>query len=329
MRPRIRKILVTGAAGFIGSAFTRLAVKNDCKVIAVDKLTYAGDLTRLSSLSGRYVFYKCDICDRKKIEKIIGKEKPQAIINFAAETHVDRSIRDARVFSETNLLGTQVLMDVSRKAGLDKFVHISTDEVYGDIIKGRFSEDSPLRPNSPYAASKAAADLMIRAYVRTYGLPAVIARPSNNYGPWQYPEKLIPLAILKILRNEKVPVYAKGKNIREWLYVDDCATGLWQVFVRSKAGQIYNLGSSQETENIEVVKTILKILKKPVRMIKFIEDRPGHDIRYSLDSRKLRDETGWQPKVGFKEGLAKTVDWYLRHKSWLLGKWYSIRPLYR
>ncbi len=242
---------------------------------------------------------------------------------------MDRSIRNSAPFIDANVKGTQVLLDISRKYGIDKFVHISTDEVYGEIKSGRFSEESPVKPNSPYAASKAAADLLIAAYVRTHFFPAVIVRPCNTYGPWQYPEKLIPLAILKILKNEKVPVYGDGRNIREWLHVSDCVGAVFAVMEKGEPGGIYNAGSGVEKNNIDVVKSILDVLKKPAGMIEFVEDRQGHDIRYSLDSRKTLRETGWRPAVNFDEGLKTTVNWSLKHRDWLLSKWSAVAPLYK
>ncbi|MCK9572736.1 MAG: dTDP-glucose 4,6-dehydratase, partial [Candidatus Omnitrophica bacterium] len=258
-----KKILVTGGAGFIGSAFVRLIAKSiiarsmatkQSNVIVVDKLTYAGDLKRLEEVKNKFKFYKTDICDKNKINSIFANEKPDIVAHFAAETHVDRSINDATPFIETNIKGTQILLDASRKHKVNKFIFISTDEVYGEIADGKFNENSPIRPNSPYAASKAAADLLVQAYIRTYQFPAVIIRPSNNYGPWQYPEKLIPVIISAALKNKKVPVYAKGLNVREWLYVDDCAEGILKVAQKGKIGQIYNLGSGDERKNIIVVK---------------------------------------------------------------------------
>ncbi len=346
MRAGIHKILVTGGAGFIGSAFVRLLISRDCprqgysevfkrglslkyKVVVVDKLTYAGDLERLKEVEGKYKFYKTDICDIKQLEQIFEKEKPQIVVNFSAETHVDRSILDSSPFIRTNVIGTQVLLDLSRKYKIKQFIHLSTDEVYGDIKKGKFSEDSPLKPNSPYAASKAAADLLIRAYIRTYGFPAIIIRPCNNYGPWQYPEKLIPLAILKILRNEKIPVYAQGENVREWLYVSDCAEGILKILEKGKIGEVYNLGSQREIRNIEVVKLLLKILNKNEKMIEFVKDRPGHDLRYSLDSSKIFKEIGWRAKMNFETGIKLTISWCLKHKNWLLSKRNGILPLYK
>ena len=315
MRTGIPKILVTGAAGFIGSAFVRLAEKLGYDIAVADRLSYAGDLKRLAEVGGKYKFYKADICDTKAMARIFKKEKPQAVINFAAETHVDRSILDASGFIKTNYAGVGVLLDLSRKYKIDKFLHMSTDEVYGDIEKGLFTENSPLKPNSPYAASKAAADLLIRSYVRTYGFPAMIIRPSNNYGPWQYPEKLIPLSILKLLAGEKVPVYAKGKNVREWLFVDDCAVGILKILEKGKAGEIYNLGSQQERKNIDVVNLLIAILGKKRDAIKFVKDRPGHDIRYALDSSKVF-RLGWRPKHSFRKGLEFTVEWYMHNRDW-------------
>ena len=320
MRSGIFKILVTGGAGFIGSSFVRFLVRKNHRVIVVDKLTYAGDLKRLDQIRGKYKFYKTDICDERQIDAIFKRERPQIVAHFAAETHVDRSIVNASPFIETNIKGTQTILDTSRKYKIKKFIHISTDEVYGEIKKGKFSEDSPLNPSSPYAASKAAADLLIKSYIRTYDFPAIIIRPCNNYGPWQYPEKLIPLSILKILKNEKVPVYAEGKNAREWLYVQDCASGIFEICKKGKIGQIYNLGSGYEKKNIEVAKMILKILNKPKSMIQFVKDRPGHDIRYSLSSKKVFAEVKWQAKVKFEEGIKFTVNWCLKHKDWLLRK---------
>ncbi|MFA7706223.1 MAG: dTDP-glucose 4,6-dehydratase, partial [Candidatus Omnitrophota bacterium] len=297
MRKRISKILVTGGAGFIGSAFVRLLVKKGISPVIVDKLTYAGDLKRLEEARGKFKFYKTDICSKKKVEAIFAKENPDIVVHFAAESHVDRSIQDAAPFVETNIKGTQVLLDVSRKHKVQKFIFISTDEVYGEIAKGKFKEDSPVKPNSPYAASKAAADLLVQAYIRTNKFPAIIIRPSNNYGPWQYPEKLIPLAILKILQEEKVPVYGKGLNVREWLYVDDCASGIMAIMSKGKIGQIYNLGSACESRNIDTIKLLLKTLGVSQSGFEFVKDRLGHDLRYSLNSRKVIRELGWKPAV--------------------------------
>ena len=317
MRKRISKILVTGGAGFIGSEFVRLVVKEGYRVVLLDKLTYAGDLGRLEAVKGKFKFYKADICNKRQLDKIFKKEKPGVVVNFAAETHVDRSIKDAGVFLETNIKGVQVLLEACRKNKVDRFIHISTDEVYGEIRKGKFTENSNLQPNSPYAASKAAGDLLIKAYIRTYGFPAIIIRPSNNYGPWQYPEKLVPLTIVKLLHNKRTPVYAKGLNIREWLYVSDCARAILLVMEKGLLGEIYNIGSSEEKRNIEVVKLIVKNLGQSERLIEYVKDRPGHDWRYALDTKKMRAELGWRPRVSFQEGLRDTVKWYKDNKGWL------------
>lgn len=335
MHKRVYKILVTGGAGFIGSSFVRLLLSRDSshrelnrskprglsinKVIVIDKLTYAGDLERLEEVRGRYKFYKSDICNKKIMESIFKKEKPDIIVNFAAESHVDKSILDSTAFIRTNVIGTQVLLDLSRRHKIERFIQISTDEIYGDIKKGKFTEDSPLKPNSPYAASKAAADLLIKSYVRTYNFSAIIIRSCNNYGPWQYPEKLIPVAISKALNNNRVPVYAKGLNMREWLYVEDCVRGILIIMKKGRIGEIYNLGSSQERKNIEVVEAILSILNRPHSLIQFVKDRLGHDWRYALNSSKVRS-LSWGPKVSFASGIEKTVAWNIAHRKWLMDK---------
>jgi len=315
MRKRIPKILVTGGAGFIGSGFVRLLVKNGLHPVIVDKLTYAGSLKRLKKIKGGFKFYKTDICDKKGIEAVFSKEMPQIVVHFAAETHVDRSIKDSAPFIESNVKGTHILLEASRKYGVKKFIFISTDEVYGEIRQGKFTESSPFKPNSPYAVSKAAADLLVQAYIRTYNLPALIVRPCNNYGPWQYAEKLIPVAISRALKNKNIPIYAKGDNVREWLYVDDCAEAIFKVIQKGKSGQAYNIGSGNERKNIVVVKSILDILAKPHSLIKFVADRPGHDIRYCLDSSKIRKALGWQPRLSFGEGIEKTVVWSVLKKE--------------
>lgn len=324
----ILRVLVTGGAGFIGSEFIRQAAKQNYKIIVVDKITYAGDLKRLKDTEGRYKFYKVDICNKAGIDEIFKKENPQIVVHFAAATHVDRSIIDASSFMHTNVKGTQNLLDVSREHKIRKFIHISTDEVYGEIKKGEFTEESPLKPNSPYAASKAAADLLIRAYIRTYNFPAIIIRPCNNYGPWQYPEKFIPVIIYKALKNEKIPVYGKGKNIREWLYVSDCARGILKVMEKGKIGEVYNLGSSKKEVNLKLVKKILKVLAKPESLIKFVSDRPGHDWRYSLDSSKII-RLGWKPNTDFEAGIEETVSWYMKNLPWLQSKVKHLRNYWK
>ncbi|MFA6129427.1 MAG: dTDP-glucose 4,6-dehydratase [Candidatus Omnitrophota bacterium] len=348
MRKRIPKILVTGGAGFIGSAFVRLLMRDVSEPkartvpygdsspigsrnvpVVVDKLTYAGDLKRLDEVEGKFKFYKIDICNKNRIGDIFAKEKPDTVVHFAAESHVDRSINDATPFVETNIKGTQVLLDASREYNIKKFIFISTDEVYGEIANGKFNEDSPIKPNSPYAASKAAADLLVQAYIRTNKFPAIIIRPSNNYGPWQYPEKLIPLAILRILGEGKVPVYGKGLNVREWLYVDDCVRAIMMIMHKGKIGQIYNLGSSCESRNIDTVKLLLKTLGAGQDRFEFVKDRLGHDIRYSLNSRKVTRELGWKPGIKLSQGLKLTVDWSLKHQAWLKSKLADINKLYK
>ncbi|MDP3042683.1 MAG: dTDP-glucose 4,6-dehydratase [Candidatus Omnitrophota bacterium] len=338
MRERLPKILVTGGAGFIGSALVRF-ILGDCRrgglnlpygsFVIVDKLTYAGDLKRLQGVKGKFKFYKIDICNKKQIDLIFAKEKPEIVMHFAAESHVDRSINDAAPFIETNIKGTQILMDASRKHKVQKFIFISTDEVYGEIANGKFNENSPIKPNSPYAASKAAADLLVQSYIRTYKFPAIIIRPSNNYGPWQYPEKLIPLAILRILGAGKVPVYGKGQNVREWLYVDDCARGIMAIMRQGKIGQIYNLGSACESKNIDTIKLLLKTLAVSQDRFEFVKDRLGHDLRYSLNSKKITRELGWKPNVLLAQGLKLTVDWSLKHQTWLKSKLKDIDKLYK
>jgi len=250
-------------------------------------------------------------------------------LHFAAESHVDRSITNPTVFIETNIKGTQILMDAARKYGVKKFIFISTDEVYGEIANGKFNEKSQIKPNSPYSASKAAADLLVQAYIRTYRFPAVIIRPSNNYGPWQYPEKLLPLAILRILGGGKIPVYGRGINVREWLYVEDCVRGVLLVLQKGKIGEAYNLGSSCESRNIDTVKLLLKTLNAAPDRFEFVKDRLGHDIRYSLDSGRIRKELGWRPRFKLVQGLKSTVDWSLKHENWLKSKLKDINKLYK
>lgn len=329
MRKKLHKILVTGGAGFIGSAFVRLLVKRGFRPIVIDKLTYAGDLKRLDEARGGFKFYRADICNKRKIEEIFKKEKPDIVVHFAAESHVDRSINDATPFIETNIKGTQILIDASRKYNIKKFIFMSTDEVYGEIARGKFGESSPIRPNSPYAASKAAADLLVQSYIRTYNFPAIIIRPCNNYGPWQYPEKLIPLAILRVLSGEKVPVYGKGQNVREWLHVDDCAGGILKIINRGRLGEVYNLGSGRESRNIDTVKLLLRALKAGADRFEFVLDRLGHDLRYSLDSHKVYNQIRWRPAVNFNSGITQTVNWCVSRQDWLKSKSADIAVLYK
>ncbi|RJO63994.1 MAG: dTDP-glucose 4,6-dehydratase [Candidatus Omnitrophota bacterium] len=323
------KLLITGGAGFIGSTFVKEVLQDGFTLpVVVDKLTYAGDLLRLQAVKGRYVFYKADIIDKQSLRSVFKKEKPHAVVHFAAESHVDRSIRDASTFIETNVRGTQVLADVAREYNVKRFIHISTDEVYGEIRKGGFPESHPLCPSSPYSAAKAAADLLVISYIRTHGFPAIIVRPSNIYGPWQYPEKLVPWAVLCLLKKQKIPVYGRGQNIREWLFVGDCVAGILDILKRGRAGEIYNLGSGEERKNMEVVQAILTQAHKGRSWIVFVKDRQGHDIRYRMDSRKIRKELGWKPSLDFEKGLKATVEWCLDNREWLLRKWRYIAPFY-
>lgn len=325
MRKKKSNFLITGGAGFIGSEFVRQAARKNYKINVVDNLTYAGDLQRLKEVRGRFKFYKADICDKNRISAIFKETRPDIVVHFAAETHVDRSILYAGAVIKTNILGTQVLIEAARRSKIKKFIHISTDEVYGDIIKGRFSEETPLNPSSPYSSGKAGADLLIKAYSRTYGFPSIIVRPSNNYGPWQYPEKLIPVVIYKALNDQKIPVYGKGMNVREWLYVADCACAILEIIEKGGIGEIYNLSSGEEKKNIEVVERVLDILNKPNSLIQYVKDRPGHDIRYALDSSKLKKEMDWKPEVNFEQGIRNTVQAYKDNMEWLEKKVITVR----
>lgn len=309
-------ILVTGGAGFIGSEFVRQAIQKEYSTVIVDKLTYSGDLSRLDDFKKRYKFYQIDIADKKKIASVFKKEKPSIVINFAAETHVDRAILDIKPFIETNITGTQTLIDACIQFKIRKFVHISTDEVYGDSIQGKFPESAPLKPNNPYSATKASAEFLVRAAIRTHRLPAIIIRPANNYGYWQYPEKLIPVVILKAMQNQPIPVYGKGEQIREWLHVSDCAEAIHTIIHKGDIGEIYNIGTYFENPNIITVKTILDILNKPQSLIKFVKDRPGHDFRYSVNYSKLK-KLGWKPQKTFTKGIKETVDWYVQNVLWI------------
>jgi dTDP-glucose 4,6-dehydratase len=322
-------LLVTGGAGFIASEFVRQAREQGFRVAVVDKLTYAGDRERLRQVAGREVrFYKADICNPASIDRIFDKERPAIVIHTAAETHVDRSILDGAAFLRTNIEGTRVLLEAARGSGVKRFVHLSTDEVYGEIESGRFTERSPLSGNSPYAVSKTAADLLVQSYQRTYGVPAVIVRASNNYGPWQYPEKLLPVVIYKALNNQKIPVYGKGHNVREWLYVSDCAHALFSVMERGEVGEAYNVGSAEERRNIDTVKAVLALLNKPQSLIEFVKDRPGHDVRYALCCNKVR-KLGWKPQVALEEGLERTIAWYVDNRKWLDAKVAQVQDYWR
>jgi dTDP-glucose 4,6-dehydratase len=314
------KILVTGGAGFIGSNFIHYMLEQhpDYVIINLDKLTYAGNLENLQSVADRdnYRFIKGDILDRELLTPLF-REGLDAVINFAAESHVDRSIMEPDVFVKTNVLGTQVLLDLARTYGVRKFMQISTDEVYGTLGEsGYFSEVTPLAPNSPYSASKAGADLLVRAYHETFGLPVNITRCSNNYGPYQFPEKLIPLMIKNALEDLPLPIYGDGSNVRDWLHVEDHCRAVDLVLHHGKNGEVYNIGGNHERTNLEIVRTILAHLGKPESLIQFVEDRPGHDKRYAIDATKIRRELGWTPKYTFAVGIKQTIDWYLEHREW-------------
>lgn len=317
-------ILVTGGAGFIGSNFVHYMMEKypDYRIVCIDKLTYAGNLRNLETVLDKknFRFIKGDICDRELVYRIFEEEKPDVVINFAAESHVDRSIESPDIFLKTNILGTQVLLDASRKYNVKRFHQVSTDEVYGDLPLDRsdlkFTESSPLRPSSPYSASKASADLLVLAYHRTYGVPVTISRCSNNYGPYQFPEKLIPLMIINALNDRPLPVYGDGRNVRDWIHVKDHCEAIDIIIHRGKEGEIYNIGGENERANIDVVRMILKELGKPESLIRFVKDRPGHDRRYALDISRMKKEFGWSPKISFEEGLKSTIKWYLENRSW-------------
>jgi len=320
------KVLITGGAGFIFSRFAEFCLKAGYEVVIVDKLTYAGDLERLRSFYDKIKFYQADVCNFDEINHIFNEHKPEIVIHAAAETHVDRSILDGKPFLESNIIGTYVMLECSRKFGVEKFIYVSTDEVYGELQKeGHFHENSPLQPNSPYAVSKTSADMLARSYFRTYGVPVLTVRPSNNYGMFQYPEKLIPVVFLKAYNNEKIPVYGKGENIREWLFVDDTAHAMLKIIENGRVGEIYNVGSSEERRNIEVVIAILELMDKPLDLIEYVKDRPGHDFRYSLNCDKIKNELGWEAKISFENGLQRTIRWYYDNINWIMKKLEQIK----
>lgn len=317
-------VVVTGGAGFIGSNFIFYQLEhhpND-RIICLDKLTYAGNKATLEPILDHknFRFVQGDITDKETVERLFVEEKPDIVVNFAAESHVDRSIDDLGVFLQTNIIGTQVLMDACRKHGIKRFHQISTDEVYGDLPLDRpdlfFTEDTPVHASSPYSASKAGADLIVLAYHRTFGLPVTITRCSNNYGPHQHPEKLIPLIICRALNDEPIPVYGDGKNVRDWLYVEDHCAAVDLVMRKGREGEIYNIGGHNERSNLEIIKTILKLTGKPESLITFVADRPGHDRRYGIDYSKIHDELDWSPKTEFKDGIRQTVEWYFHSGAW-------------
>lgn len=318
------KICVTGGAGFIGGNFVQYMVKKypDYEILNLDLLTYAGNLETLKPVENEpnYRFVRGDIADRRFIMDLFEKEKFDIVVNFAAESHVDRSISDPGIFIQTNVMGTQVLMDACKEYGVKRFHQVSTDEVYGDLPLDRpdlfFREDTPLHTSSPYSSSKASADLFVMAYERTFGLPVTISRCSNNYGPYQFPEKLIPLILSRALDNKTLPVYGKGENVRDWLHVEDHCTAIDLIIHKGKVGEIYNVGGHNEKTNLEVVKTILKAIDKPESLIEYVTDRPGHDLRYAIDPTKIERELGWKPKYTFDTGIRQTIQWYLDNRTW-------------
>lgn len=319
------KILVTGGAGFIGSNFIRHIFSEyvHYHIVNLDKLTYAGNLDNLSDVENHpnYQFVKGDICDTDLVNRIVG-DGIQAMVHFAAESHVDRSLYDPQIFVKTNVLGTQILLESALKFKIDRFIQVSTDEVYGSLGKeGSSTESSPLLPNSPYSASKASADLLVRSYFKTFRLPAIITRCTNNYGPYQFPEKLIPLFITNALQDLSLPIYGDGLYVRDWIYVEDHCKALDTILHKGKVGEIYNIGGGNEKNNLEITDLILKKLNKPKSLIKYVKDRPAHDRRYSLDCSKIGAELDWKPETPFEEGISKTADWYVTHRDW----WQKIK----
>ena len=320
----MKKIIVTGGAGFIGGNFVHYMLKKypDYKIICLDCLTYAGNLETLESVADNpnFRFVKANITDREAVFKLFEEEHPDIVVNFAAESHVDRSIENPSIFLNTNILGAQTLMDACRKYGIERYHQVSTDEVYGDLPLDRpdlfFTEETPIHTSSPYSASKASADLLVGAYYRTYGLPVTISRCSNNYGPYHFPEKLIPLMIINTLHNKPLPVYGKGENVRDWLYVEDHCKAIDLIIHKGTVGEVYNIGGHNEKANIDIVKIILKELGKGEELITYVADRKGHDLRYAIDPTKIHKELGWLPETKFEDGIKKTIRWYLDNKGW-------------
>lgn len=318
------KIIVTGGAGFIGGNFVHymLGKYNDYQIICLDALTYAGNIETIEPVmdNPHFTFIKGDIADREFIYQLFEQEKPDIIVNFAAESHVDRSIENPGIFLQTNVVGTGVLLDACRKFGIQRYHQVSTDEVYGDLPLDRpdlfFTEETPIHASSPYSASKASSDLLVQAYHRTFGIPVTISRCSNNYGPYHFPEKLIPLMIANALADKELPVYGKGENVRDWLYVEDHCSAIDRIIHDGKVGEVYNVGGHNEKTNLEVVQVILKELGKSEDLIHYVTDRPGHDMRYAIDPSKIKAELGWEPTTCFDEGIKKTIKWYLENEAW-------------
>ncbi len=326
----MQPILVTGAAGFIGSNFVRMLLKRgeDVRLIAVDKLTYAGNLANLQDLLAdkRLVFVKADICDAAAMTKVFEEHAVRKVVNFAAESHVDRSILGSAPFVTTNVLGTQVLLDIARARGVDRFLQVSTDEVYGSLPEDRpevrFTEETPLAPNSPYSASKAAADCLVRSYFHTFGMPVLTTRCSNNYGPYQFPEKLIPLFVTNLIEGRKVPLYGDGMNVRDWLHVEDHCEAIWTVLNRGRPGEVYNIGGNNELTNRRITEIILREMGKQWdQCVTYVKDRPGHDRRYAIDAGKIQRELGWTPKHRFETAIRGTIQWYVENQAW----WRAIK----
>lgn len=317
-------IIVTGGAGFIGGNFCHYMTNKypEDTILCIDKLTYAGNMETLAPIMDKpnFKFFKADIADRDTIYQIFEEEKPDIVVNFAAESHVDRSITDPEIFLRTNIIGTSVMLDACRKYGIKRYHQVSTDEVYGDLPLDRpdlfFTEDTPIHTSSPYSASKASADLLVQAYARTYNMPCTISRCSNNYGPYHFPEKLIPLIIANALNDKELPVYGKGENVRDWLYVEDHCIAIDLIIRKGTAGEVYNIGGHNEKTNLEVVKTVLAQLGKSEDLITYVTDRPGHDRRYAIDPTKIHNELGWLPATPFDEGIKKTISWYLDNRTW-------------
>lgn len=319
-----KTIIVTGGAGFIGANFVYLELREhpEDRIVCVDKLTYAGNLETLAEAlrNPQFRFVKADICDREAMFALFREEQPDMVVDFAVESHVDHSIEDPGIFLQTNIIGTQVLMDASREVGVERYHQVSTDEVYGDLPLDRpdlfFTEETPLKTSSPYSSSKAGADLLVNAYHRTYGLPTTISRCSNNYGPYQFPEKLIPLMIANALADKPLPVYGEGKNVRDWLYVEDHCKAIDLILRQGKVGEVYNIGGHNEMHNIDIVRLICQALGKREDLIVHVTDRKGHDMRYAIDPAKMQRELGWQPETMFRDGIQKTIQWYLTHQDW-------------
>lgn len=317
-------MIVTGGAGFIGGNFIHYMLRQhpDYRIVCLDKLTYAGNLSTLASVMNHsgFRFVKGDICDREEVYRLFEEECPDVVVNFAAESHVDRSIEHPEVFLQTNIIGTAVLMDACRKFGVSRFHQVSTDEVYGDLPLDRpdlfFTEETPLHTSSPYSSSKASADLLVLAYHRTYGLPVTVSRCSNNYGPYQFPEKLIPLMIINALHDKPLPVYGEGLNVRDWLYVEDHCKAIDLILQKGRIGEVYNIGGHNEMRNIDIVELICDALEKPRSLITHVTDRKGHDMRYAIDPSKIHGELGWLPETMFRDGIQQTIQWYLNHRDW-------------